>query len=88
MRKKLKYLGPKLCVDMAMMKPMMPTPNDRTMCQKRSPVRSECAETRKATMAAKAKGGAQRRSDTVRSYPRVDVSCGKNLRQDSVSVSS
>lgn len=56
----------------------MPKHRGMTMCRKRSWVLSEWAETRKAMMAAKKKGGAQRMSDVVLLYPSVLVSCGKN----------
>jgi hypothetical protein len=53
-------------VDMAIMKPTIPSPKEPQMWKQRSPVRSECRVTAQASSVAYIHGGAQRTKDTVR----------------------
>lgn len=76
-----------LWVDIAIMKPMMPKRRGTMMCVERSWRVSEDRATTKAMTVAKAKGGAQRRSVMVRSYPRDPVSVGKNWLKEKRSSS-
>lgn len=56
---------------------MIPITNGTMIWKARSPTLSECLATMKAITVAKAHGGAQRSSVTVREYPIVAVNVGK-----------